>query len=482
MKIDKLPLGSFIAGGWRTSGDGFAIQDPYSGEIIANVSRCFQSDYEDAIVSANRGLKVLDALAPKGRSEALLAWADALEANSEDLARLITKEQGKPIKESRGEVAYGIDYIRWFSGEAIRHYGQIVPLDNHHQHRVEHRPVGIVGAITPWNFPFAMFARKLSAAFAAGCSVILKPSEETPLTAIAVTQWLLESGFPADAIQLCITDDAESFGEWVTREPAIAKLTFTGSTHVGRWLNERAAGQFKRMSLELGGDAPFLVFSDADIDAAVAGLVGSKLRNAGQTCISVNRIIVQQSVSEEFVSKLISELAIKSSGSGSDETTEVGPLINRKAVLRIEQHVNHAIASGAELLFQEERTASNNHYPITVLQLPPNNVGQHEALLKSVGEWFGPVFMIQTFETEAESFVMANQSQHGLAAYAFTNDYQRIERIRSTIQTGMIGINETAISNAAVPFGGIKCSGFGREGSSEGLKDYSYTQYTNVRV
>src|SRR6185312_2405378 len=400
-------------------------------------------------------------------------------AHTDDLAKLMSREQGKPLAEARGEVAYGASYVQWFAEEATRTYGDLIPQQQRGKRMsAVKEPIGIVAAITPWNFPLAMIARKIAPALAAGCTVVGKPAEDTPLTASALVMLAHEAGVPPGVLNL-ITASRErgidAVGDWL-QDSRVRKITFTGSTAVGKYLARESAGTLKKLSLELGGNAPFIVFDDADLDAAVTGLLVAKFRNGGQTCVSPNRVFVHDAVYSVFAAKLAARVGALRVGPASREDSQIGPMINARAVEKIERHVQDALARGAELLVGGHRVHNDvasgpNYYAPTVL----GNATADMAL--SCEETFGPVVPLFRFRDEDDVVQQANDTPFGLAAYIYARDIARVWRIADRLETGIVGINEGAISSEAAPFGGVKESGYGREGSRYGLEDYMHIKY-----
>lgn len=472
---------NFIAGEWRQArtGDLHEISDPATGEVFARVPDSGPEDAHDAANAATAAFEGWRLRAPRERSRLLRRWHELVLANAEDLARLISREQGKPLAEARGEVAYGASYIEWFAEEAVRAYGDIIPGPNSGRNMMVIRePVGVVAAITPWNFPLAMIARKLAPALAAGCTVVAKPAEDTPLTALALVRLAEEAGIPAGALNLVTASRArtpDTVASWL-QDPRVRKITFTGSTLVGKHLARASADTLKRLSLELGGNAPFIVFEDADLVAATEGLLQAKFRNGGQTCVSPNRVYVQQAVYEEFAQRLVQRISLLQIGPASGGTAQIGPMINARAVVKIERHVQDALARGARLLAGGRRlrnaVADGPHYytPTVLADVSPE-------MLLFQEETFGPVVPLFRFHHEDEVLCAANDTPYGLAAYFYTRDLRRIWRVASRLETGIVGINAGSLSSEAAPFGGIKESGYGREGSRYGLDDYTHTKY-----
>lgn len=468
---------AFINGDWYSavSQKTFAVNNPATGELIAQVADLSSLDAQHAIESAAIAQPVWAQKTAKERSILLRRWFDLVMENQADLAQILTAEQGKPIAESMAEIAYGASYIEWFAEQAKRINGDIIPPFRSNQRiSVLKQPVGVVATITPWNFPHAMLARKLAPALAAGCTVVAKPAAETPLSALALAQLAQQAGIPAGVINIVTSSNAPAIGAEFTGHPAVRKISFTGSTAVGKLLIQQCAADVKRITLELGGNAPFIVFDDADIDAAVAGAMVAKFRNAGQTCVCANRFYVQRSIYNAFSAKLSAAMQELCVGNGVNEQVSVGPLISAAAIQKVQQLVDDAIAKGAVVSCQIPVNIEKGYfYPPTLL----TNVSVDSDLLEA--EIFGPVAALIPFDTEPDVIAQANCSVYGLAAYCYTRDYQRIQRLTEELQTGMLGINTGLISNEMAPFGGIKQSGWGREGSIYGLDDYLNIKYIN---
>ncbi|MFC6673416.1 NAD-dependent succinate-semialdehyde dehydrogenase [Marinobacterium aestuariivivens] len=478
---DLLRTDNFIGGQWRHGIDGadYPVCDPATGEAIAMVADSTAADAEAATSAAHQAFASWRQQPAAARAQILKRWHALIQAHVEDLARLISREQGKPLAEARGEVAYGASYVDWFAAEAVRSYGDIIPAAVRSKKMlVTKEPVGVVAAITPWNFPLAMIARKIAPALAAGCTVVAKPAEDTPLTALALVALAEEAGLPAGVLNIVTSSRervSEVVGAWL-KDSRVRKITFTGSTAVGKLLARESAPTLKRLSLELGGNAPFIVFEDADLDAAVEGLMAAKFRNGGQTCVSPNRIYVHDAVYDAFADKLVTRVQSLRVGPGDRDDSQIGPMINARAVDKIERHVQDALARGATLLTGGRRLnegAANgpNYYAPTVL-----GDASHEMELAQ-DETFGPVVPLFRFQNETEVVDAANDTPYGLAAYFFSRDVARIWRLAEQLQTGIVGINEGALAAEAAPFGGIKESGYGREGSRYGLDDYMATKY-----
>ncbi|MDP2560601.1 NAD-dependent succinate-semialdehyde dehydrogenase [Psychrobium sp. 1_MG-2023] len=471
-----LKQSSFINGQFiqQNDRDLFDVVNPSSGLCISQVVNAGGLEAEQAVLAADGALSTWRKTTAATRCELLKRWHQLIVDNSQDLARILTVEQGKPLNEAAGEIAYGASYIDWFANEAIRQYGETIPSPTSINRGIALRqPVGVVCAITPWNFPQAMIARKAAAALAAGCTFVVKPSELTPLSALAMAYLAEQAGIPAGVFNVVVGADAPEIGKVLTQHPLVRKFSFTGSTAVGKQLNQQCAATIKRVSMELGGNAPFIVFADADLDAAVAGAMASKFRNAGQTCISANRFIIHESVKAAFIDKLQNEMATLVMGDGLEAQSAIGPLIHRQAVERVRQLVVSAIEQGARLHWQQSVNDNQQpcFYPPTLLEQVENTMTIAQT------EIFGPVVTIQTFSDEAQAISLANDTDYGLAAYFYARDIGTIWRVSEALDFGMVGANEGAISNASAPFGGVKQSGFGREGSKHGLDDYSEIKY-----
>jgi succinate-semialdehyde dehydrogenase/glutarate-semialdehyde dehydrogenase len=472
---------NLIGGIWRPSAGGarFAVSDPATGVKFADVPDSNAIDAIAAAYSAAAAFGPWRARSARERAQLIKCWHALIVANTDDLARLISREQGKPLAEARGEVAYGASYVEWFAEEAVRAYGDIIPEPvRGKKMMVLKEAVGVVAAITPWNFPLAMIARKIAPALAAGCTVVAKPAEDTPLTALALVRLAQEAGIPDGVINM-VTASREMtplvVDAWM-RDSHVRKITFTGSTAVGKSLAQGAAATLKTLSLELGGNAPFIVFNDADLDAAVAGLMAAKYRNGGQTCVSPNRVYVQRGVYQAFADKLVARVAALHVGPATDPAAQVGPMINARALEKIEQHVADAQQRGATLLtggrrLQPPGTRGSTFYAPTVLGNASN------AMKLAHEETFGPVVALFPFDDEAQVLAMANDTPFGLAAYFYSRDIARVWRMADKLETGIVGINEGALAAEAAPFGGVKESGYGREGSRYGLDAYMHTKY-----
>ena len=466
-----------INGEWvqARSGNRLSITNPANGEHLASVPDMDAEDTRQAIRAAEAAWPECRARPAKERAGVLRRWFDLVMQHQEDLACLMTAEQGKPLAEARGEVAYGASFIEWFAEEAKRAYGDVVPGHGRDKRIVViKQPIGVVAAITPWNFPVAMITRKVAPALAAGCPVVVKPAEDTPLCALALAALAEDAGVPPGILNIvtCSKDRAPQVGEEMTTSPVVRKVSFTGSTPVGKLLMRQASGTVKKVSLELGGNAPFIVFDDADLDAAVAGLMASKYRNTGQTCVCANRIYVQSGVYDEFVDKLKTAVGKLVVGPGLEGETHQGPLINQAALDKVRRHIADATERGAKVVMGGQAHAlGGTFFEPTIL----TDVTQD--MLVASEETFGPVAPLFRFETEEQAITMANDSEFGLAAYFYSNDIRRIWHVAEALETGMIGINDGIISTEAAPFGGVKESGLGREGSRHGLDEFMELKY-----
>lgn len=466
---------AFIGGEWTQAGDGrrFDVLDPATGEKLGSVPDMGAEDARRAIEAAAAAWPAWRDMNAKKRSRLLRRWYELIMENVEDLARILTGEQGKPLRESRGEVAYGASYVEWFAEEAKRINGDVLPtVSGDKRFLVLKQPVGVVAAITPWNYPSAMITRKLAPALAAGCPVVLKPAEDTPLSALALAELAARAGIPAGVLNIVTARQGAEVGKEFTSHPLVRKISFTGSTAVGKLLMAQAAATVKKVSLELGGNAPFIVFEDADLDAAAAAAFGSKFVNSGQACVCVNRVLVQESVYDAFIERLSKVLPKIKPGHGAAEGSTQGPLINRRAYDKVESLVQDAIGKGARVVAGGKRhDAGETFYQPTVLA----DVRPEMACFEQ--EIFGPVMPISKFSTEAEAIRMANDTPYGLAAYFFTRDASRMWRVGEALEYGMVGINEGMGGSEIIPFGGMKESGIGREGSKYGIDEYLEIKY-----
>lgn len=475
MKINNnlFKNGSYINGKWLTGGDTFPVTNPATGEVICELNNAGADEAEQAVSAAAAALPAWRARTANDRAQILRRWFNLVMEHQQDLAAILTAEQGKPLAEAAGEIAYGANYIEWFAEEGKRVYGDTIPaLSSNNRIVVVKQPVGVVAAITPWNFPNAMIARKAAPALAAGCTFVVRPAQETPLSALALANLSEQAGIPSGVFNVLVGDQARPAGAVLTGDPRVAKFSFTGSTQVGKILLQQCATTVKKVSMELGGNAPFIVFDDADLDEAVKGAIISKYRNAGQTCVCTNRLLVQSSVADAFSEKLVAAVGKLSVGHGDQEGVNLGPVINPGAAQSIQSLIDAAVADGAEILIGGQRSELGGSFmPPTVLK----GVTQNMAIAKE--EIFGPVAPIIVFDTEEQAIEMANDTEVGLASYIYTRDIGRVWRVSEALEYGMVGINEGIISNAAAPFGGVKESGMGREGSKYGIDDYMEIKY-----
>ncbi|PFH20381.1 NAD-dependent succinate-semialdehyde dehydrogenase [Burkholderia sp. JKS000303] len=477
-RTELVRTANLIDGEWRDALDGrrFAVTDPATLDAVADVPDSAAADARAATDAAARALPAWRATPARERAAILRAWHAAIVAHTDDLAKLMSREQGKPLAEARGEVAYGASYVLWFAEEATRIYGDLIPQQQRGKRlSAVKEPIGIVAAITPWNFPLAMIARKIAPALAAGCTVVAKPAEDTPLTALALAFLAQEAGVPPGVLNMIAASrerGIDAAGDWLA-DGRVRKITFTGSTPVGKLLARESAATLKKLSLELGGNAPFIVFDDAELDAAVDGLMAAKFRNGGQTCVSPNRVYVQAGVYDAFAAKLAARVAALKVAPATDPAAQIGPMINARAVDKIARHVGDAVERGARVLTGGRRLTElgPNYYAPTVLA---DAAGDMQLTCE---ETFGPVAALFRFDTEDDAVDAANDTPFGLAAYFYTQDVRRIARVSARLETGIVGINEGALASEAAPFGGVKESGYGREGSRYGLDDYLSIKY-----
>jgi len=479
LKTDALIGGEWVASGAAANAR-FDVIDPATGFKLADVANLGPLDAHNAIVAANKAWAPWRAKTAKERAAVMMKWFHLLHQHADDLARIMTAEQGKPLAEARGEVVYGASFIEWFAEQAKRVYGETIPTtDNNKRYLVIKQPVGVCAAITPWNFPIAMITRKVAPALAAGCPVIIKPAEATPLSALALAELAMRAGMPAGVLNILTADAEQSIeiGKVLCSSDVVRHLSFTGSTEVGRILARQCAPTVKKISLELGGNAPFIVFDDADIDSAVEGAMVSKYRNAGQTCVCANRFYVQSGVYDSFVEKLAAKASAIRVGNGFEAGVHQGPMIDDQAITKVEAHVADALAKGARLVVGGQRlagvgTGMGGHFytPTVLADVTPD-------MLCSKEETFGPVAPVFRFETEAEVIALANDTEFGLASYFYSRDIGRVFRVGEALEYGMVGINTGLISTAEVPFGGVKQSGLGREGAHQGMDDYVEIKY-----
>lgn len=473
--LATVPTGLLINGQWRNAASGktFDVEDPSTGEVLATLADAGVDDGAAAMDAAAAAQESWGSTAPRERAEILRRAFDLVTARAQDFALLMTLEMGKPLAEALGEVKYGAEFLRWFSEETSRSFGRYSSNpEGTQQILVQKKPVGPCLLITPWNFPLAMATRKIAPAVAAGCTMVLKPANLTPLTSQLFAQTMIEAGLPDGVLNVISTTTAGEVTGPIIADGRLRKLSFTGSTPVGRRLLADASKNVLRTSMELGGNAPFLVFEDADLDAAVEGAMAAKMRNMGEACTAANRFLVHQSVADEFTAKLAAKMGALKTGRGTEATTNVGPLIDAKSRDKVDSLVSAAVAEGATAVVGGAPLEGAGYfYQPTVLQ----GVRADASILTE--EIFGPVAPVVTFATEDEAVALANASEYGLATYVFTKDYARGLRMADRIETGMIGLNAGVISNAAAPFGGVKQSGLGREGSVEGIEEYQYVQY-----
>ncbi|MGM0824277.1 MAG: NAD-dependent succinate-semialdehyde dehydrogenase [Pseudomonadota bacterium] len=471
---------AYIDGSWvaADSGEQINVLNPANGETVGDMPRLGKAETERAIEAADAALPAWRSLTAQERADLLLKWHDLMLEHQHDLAMLMTHEQGKPLKEAAGEIAYAASFLRWFAEEARRVYGETIPAANTHQRIVvTKQPVGVVGAITPWNFPAAMITRKAGAALAAGCTIVIKPASQTPFSATALAMLAERAGIPRGVFNV-VPGNAAEIAQALTQSPKVRKITFTGSTEVGRKLMAQASEHVQKISLELGGNAPFIVFEDADLDAAVEGAMAAKFRNAGQTCICTNRFLVQSSVINAFCEKLAvamnSELYV---GNGTQKNINIGPLIDGDGVKKVSEHVQDAVDKGAQLLLGgHPHPLGGNFFSPTLISFATQDmkVAQEET--------FGPLAAVFPFDDEETAIEMANDTQYGLASYFYSRDLGRVWRVAEALEYGMVGINTGLISNASAPFGGVKASGLGREGGHQGLEEYLETKYLCIDI
>lgn len=468
-----LKTAAYINGAW-TNGEGtFDVHDPATGKTIASVANLSQQAAGVAIEAANKAWPLWRDKTAKERAAILMEWYRLQMLHADDLARIMTAEQGKPLAEAKGEVAYGASFVEWFAEEGRRIYGETIPsTDQNRRLLVLKQPIGVCAAITPWNFPIAMITRKVAPALAAGCTVVIKPAEQTPLSALALAELAHRAGMPPGVLNVLTADSQRSIeiGKLLCSSDTVRHLSFTGSTEVGRILAAQCAPTIKKISLELGGNAPFIVFDDADIDSAVEGAMISKYRNAGQTCVCANRFYVQESVYEKFVEKFAAKAKAIRVGNGFEPGVQQGPMIDEQALEKIELHVSDALSKGAKLVTGGQRAGERAYQPTVLSHVTSEMRCARE-------ETFGPVAPVFSFKTEEEAIALANNTEFGLASYFYSRDIGRIFRVAEALEYGMVGINTGLISTAEAPFGGVKQSGLGREGSHHGIEDYVEIKY-----
>ena len=471
---DLIKQHCLIKDGWHAANDNATIKvsNPFNGDVIGTVPSLTTADVNDAVTYSHKAQITWAAKTPQERAQLLQKWADLIDANKEDLAIIMTAEQGKPLAESRGEIGYANSFIRWFAEEGKRVYGDVIPATQSQlRYVVLKQPVGVCAAITPWNFPAAMITRKAAPALAAGCTIIIKPATETPFSALALGALAEQAGIPAGVIQV-VTGKSSVIGDILTGDARIHKLSFTGSTEVGRTLMAQCAPTIKKLSLELGGNAPFIVFDDADLEKAADGLIASKYRNAGQTCVCANRVYVQDSIKDKFLDIFIKKVAELKVGNGMEEGVNVGPLINEKALQKVQALLKDALDKGATLI------AGGSTNNASALAYNPTVITDISADMDIASEEiFGPIAPVFTFSSEEEVIRAANDTIYGLAAYFYSSDYARAWRVTEGLEYGMVGHNTGMLSTEVAPFGGVKQSGFGREGSKYGIEEYVVTKY-----
>lgn len=467
---------SFINGEFYQTSTRFSVDDPATEQSIVDVGDIDEQGVNTAINAAKGAFVKLKATNATERSETLMRWYELVIKHKHTLATLMTKEQGKPLKESLGEIDYGAGFIKWFAEQAKRSYGDVIPAtDNQHRLTSYKQPIGVVAGITPWNFPVAMVTRKVAPAYAAGCSFILKPSEHTPLCAIALAYLADQAGFVKGAFNVLVSQNAKDVGKILTDSEVVRKFTFTGSTGVGKQLLSQCAQTIKKTSMELGGNAPFIIFDNADIDDAIDGLMAAKFRNSGQACVAANRIFIQRSIMDKVLNKLTSKVAGLKVANGFEDEVDIGPLIYPEAKQKVQQLINDALSKGASLIGEQRDLEGSFQNPVIVNNVTPEmDIYHHEV--------FGPVLSIIPFDEESEVLALANDVPYGLAAYFYSQNIKQIYRVSEALEFGMVGVNEGVISNPVAPFGGVKQSGLGREGGHQGLDEYLEEKYVCIKV
>ena len=467
---------SFINGEFYKTATRFSVDDPATGKSIIEVSDIDEQGVNTAINAAKGAFVKLKATNATERSDTLMRWYELVIKHKQTLATLMTKEQGKPLKESLGEIDYGAGFIKWFAEQAKRSYGDVIPAtDNQHRLTSYKQPIGVVAGITPWNFPVAMVTRKVAPAYAAGCSFILKPSEHTPLCAIALAYLADQAGFVKGAFNVLVSQNAKDVGKMLTDSEVVRKFTFTGSTGVGKQLLSQCADTIKKTSMELGGNAPFIIFDNADINDAIDGLMAAKFRNSGQACVAANRIFIQRSIMDKVLNKLTSKVAGLKVANGFEDEVDIGPLIYPEAKQKVQQLINDALSKGASLIGEQRDLGGSFQNPVIVNNVTPEMDIYHQ-------EVFGPVLSIIPFDDEAEVLALSNDVPYGLAAYFYSQNIKQIYRVSEALEFGMVGVNEGVISNPVAPFGGVKQSGLGREGGHQGLDEYLEEKYVCIKV
>ncbi|HSS28444.1 MAG TPA: NAD-dependent succinate-semialdehyde dehydrogenase [Usitatibacter sp.] len=465
---------AYVNGAWceADSRARFEVDNPAEGTVVGRVPNMGVAETKRAIAAAEAALPAWRALTAKERSKILRKWYDLIVANADDLALILTIEQGKPLAEAKGEILYGASFVEWFAEEAKRVYGDVIPSPTNDRRLVViKQPIGVVAAITPWNFPNAMITRKVAPGLAVGCTFVIKPAEQTPFSALALMELAERAGFPKGVLNM-VTGDAPPIGQELCANPAVKKVTFTGSTEVGRILMRQSADTIKKLSLELGGNAPFIVFDDADLDAAAEGALASKYRNAGQTCVCANRIYVQDSVYDKFAEKLAEKVKKFKVGKGTEQGVSIGPLIDAQGLAKVEEHVADAVAKGAKVILGGKRHSLGGRFfePTLLTEVTPEMRVSRE-------ETFGPVAPLYRFQKDEDAVRLANNTEFGLAAYFYARDIGRVWRVAEALETGMVGINVGILANEVAPFGGVKQSGLGREGSKYGIDDFLEIKY-----
>lgn len=477
--------GLYIDGKWTPSGSGetFEVLDPATKEVVGTAAEATTEDVKRAVDAAHRAFPHWSSRTAKERGAILHNWYRLMLEHLDELAEGMTREQGKPLAEARGEVQYAADFVQWYGEEAKRVYGETIPASfTDKRIWVLRQPVGVVAAITPWNFPAAMITRKIAPALAVGCTVVIKPAEQTPLTACRLVELMEEAGFPPGVVNLVTGRRPEVIGDALLQDSRVRKLTFTGSTEVGKLLMKKAADTVKRVSLELGGHAPFLVFEDADLEAAAGEVAASKFRNAGQTCVCTNRIYVHERVAEAFTEALVKRVEQMKMGYGLEEGVTIGPLIDEQGVAKAERHVRDAVEKGARIVTGGSRCRFSGKLEKGTFFQPTVLVNVTDDMLVLREETFGPVAPVQTFRTEEEAIARANDTSYGLAAYLFTRDLSRAVRVMEQLEYGIVGVNDGLPSVAQAPFGGFKESGIGREGGRHGIEEFLETKYVSVKL
>lgn len=480
VNMELLKTKAYLNGEWKSAKAGitFEVVNPADLNVIASVTDCGEDDFLEAIEAAELAFEVWKGVSAPERAQKLKKWFSLMIQYKEDLGKILALEAGKPLSEAIGEIEYGASFIEWFAEEARRSYGDIIPGHQANKRiQVIRQPIGVSVAITPWNFPNAMITRKVGAALAAGCSIVVKPSEETPLSALALAALAEQADFPKAVFQVIPTTQARLFGEIVTQSPKVKKISFTGSTQVGKWLMEKSASTLKKLSLELGGNAPFIVFDDADLEAATNGALVSKFRNNGQTCVCANRIYVQEGIYDEFVKRFSKKVQAQKVGNPFEQGVTIGPMINENAIKKVSRLIQDATSKGAKLVCGGERLNQKSlFFQPTVLQ----HVTDDMELAKE--EIFGPVAPIFSFSTLEEVIQKANSTSAGLAAYVYASHYKTITKVSEALDFGMVGVNTGMISTTVAPFGGVKESGFGREGSKYGMEEYQVMKYICTEI